>query len=128
MVRWLARRLLLSLVTLWLLASIVFIIANVLPNDVGRSIAGPFAPQETVDQINERLGTNDPLPVQYLRLLKKTVTFDFGASFQQSNPLPSLLGQACFRSAKLAILALIMTTPLAVAAGIFAARRKDKLA
>ena len=67
MTRWLLRRLVLSLITLWLLASIVFIIANVLPNDVGRTIAGPFAPQETVDAINERLGTNDPLPEQYIR-------------------------------------------------------------
>jgi peptide/nickel transport system permease protein len=67
MIRWLARRLVLSLITLWLLATIVFVIANVLPNDVGRTIAGPFAPQETVDAINERLGTNDPLPEQYLR-------------------------------------------------------------
>ena len=43
MARFIARRLLLSLVTLWLLITIVFIIANVLPNDVGRTILGPFA-------------------------------------------------------------------------------------
>ena len=64
-----------------------------LPNDVGRSMAGPFAPQETVDQINERLGTNDPLPVQYVRLFKNTVTFDFGDSFQQRKPVTSVIGR-----------------------------------
>ena len=61
MARFLARRLLLALVTLWLLVTIVFIISNVLPRDVGRTILGPFAPQESVDALNERLGTNRPL-------------------------------------------------------------------
>ena len=56
MTRYVVRRLLLAIVTLWLLCTVVFVIVNVLPSDVGRSIAGPFAPQETVDQINERLG------------------------------------------------------------------------
>ena len=36
--RFLSRRLLLALVTLWLLATIVFVITNILPNDVGRTI------------------------------------------------------------------------------------------
>src|SRR6266566_1018824 len=61
MVRFVARRLLLSLITLWLLATIVFVIANVLPNDVGRTILGPFAPQAAVDQLNQRLGTDRPI-------------------------------------------------------------------
>ena len=70
MARFLARRLLLSLVTLWLLATIVFIIANVLPNDVGRTILGPFAPQESVDALNERLGTDRPILVQYVDAMR----------------------------------------------------------
>jgi peptide/nickel transport system permease protein len=127
MARYVTRRVVLSIITLWLICTIVFLIVSVLPDDVGRSIAGPFAPQETVDQINERLGTNDPLPTQYLRLLKNTVTFDFGDSFAQSRPVSEVIGDAFWRSAKLVVLALIMTIPFAVAAGVFAARRKDKL-
>jgi peptide/nickel transport system permease protein len=128
MTRYVVRRVLLALVTLWLICTIVFVIVGVLPGDVGRKIAGPFAPQETVDQINERLGTNDPLLTQYVRLLKNTVTFDFGDSFQQHKPVSDVIFPALYRSAKLAILALIMTIPLAIAAGVFAARRKDKVA
>ena len=128
MTRYVTRRVMLSLITLWLLCTIVFVIVNILPSDIGRSLAGPFAPQETDDQINERLGTNDPLPTQYVRLLKNTVTFDFGDSFQLHKPVSSVIGGALFRSAKLAILALLMTIPLAIAAGVFAARRKDSLA
>jgi peptide/nickel transport system permease protein len=116
----------LSLITLWLLASIVFIIANVLPNDVGRTIAGPFAPQETVDAINERLGTNDPLPEQYARAMRNLVTFDFGNSFQNRQPvLPTILA-AIGRSGILALYALLLTIPVAIIAGLYAGRHRDR--
>ncbi|MGH9272538.1 MAG: ABC transporter permease [Ilumatobacteraceae bacterium] len=128
MTRYVVRRVLLSLVTLFLLVSAVFLIVNVFPSDPGRSIAGPFAPQATVDDINERLGTNDPLLEQCGRLLKNTVTFDFGESFQFRQPVSDLLFPALGRSARLVGLGLIMTVPLAIAAGIFAARRRDTFA
>jgi peptide/nickel transport system permease protein len=90
--RFILRRLLLSLVTLWLLATLVFIITNVLPTDVGRTILGPFAPQESVDALNERLGTNDPLIEQYARAMWNIITLDFGESFTSNQPvLPTLL-------------------------------------
>ncbi|MEJ7697847.1 MAG: ABC transporter permease [Candidatus Limnocylindrales bacterium] len=128
MTRWILRRLVLSLITLWLLATIVFVIANVLPNDVGRTILGPFAPQATVDALNERLGTNDPLLEQYVRAMRNLVTLDFGNSFQSRQPvLPLILG-AIGRSGLLAAFALLLTIPVAIAAGLYAARRRDRRA
>jgi len=128
MTRWLLRRLFLSLITLWLLASIVFVIANVLPNDVGRTILGPFAPQATVDALNERLGTNDPILEQYIRSMTNLVTLNFGDSFQSRQPvLPLILG-AVGRSGLLALFALLLTIPIAIAAGLYAARRRDRRA
>jgi peptide/nickel transport system permease protein len=128
MIRWLLRRLVLSLITLWLLATLVFIIANVLPNDVGRTILGPFAPQATVDALNERLGTNDPLPEQYARAMRNLVTFDFGNSFQSRQPvLPTILA-AIGRSGILAAYALLLTIPIAIIAGLYAGRRRDRTA
>jgi peptide/nickel transport system permease protein len=126
MTRFISRRLLLSVITLWLLATIVFFISNVLPNDVGRTILGPFAPQETVDALNERLGTNRPILVRYVDSIVGIVTLDFGNSYLTDKPvLPQLL-EAMARSAKLAGLALLITIPLAVTAGLFAARRRDR--
>jgi peptide/nickel transport system permease protein len=126
MARFISRRLLLSLLTLWLLATIVFIIANVLPNDVGRTILGPFAPQESVDALNQRLGTDRPILVRYVESIVGIVTLDFGDSFVSGQPvLPTLL-DAILRSAKLAGLALLITIPLAITAGLYAARRRDR--
>jgi peptide/nickel transport system permease protein len=126
MTRWLLRRLVLSLITLWLLATLVFIIANVLPNDVGRTILGPFAPQESVDALNAKLGTNDPLPTQYVRAITNLVTFNFGNSFQSGQPvLPQILG-AIGRSGLLAAFALLLTIPIAILAGLVAGRYRDR--
>jgi peptide/nickel transport system permease protein len=126
MARYISRRLLLSIVTLWLLATIVFVIANVLPNDVGRTILGPFAPQESVDALNKRLGTDRPIVVRYVDSIKGLVTLNFGNSFVSGQAvLPQLLG-AIGRSAKLAGLALLITIPISILAGLYAARRRDR--
>ena len=126
--RYVIRRLLLSILTLFLLTTIVFLIVNVLPANPGRSILGPFASQETVDALNEEIGANDPLLQQYGRLLKSTITFDWGDSHQFGVPVTDLLWPAFWRSAKLAALGLVMTIPIAIAAGMFAARRRGTLA
>ena len=126
MTRFIARRLLLSLITIWLLVTIVFVIANVLPNNVGRTILGPFAPQETVDALNAKLGTDRPLIVQYLDTLRGVATLDFGKSYVNDQAVLPQLMAAIGRSAKLAGLALALTIPLAIAAGLFAARRRDR--
>src|SRR6478609_243496 len=125
MARFITRRLLLAIVTLWLLATIVFVIANVLPADVGRTILGPFAPQESVDALNHRLGTDRPIVVRYADTMKGIITLDFGDSFVSGQPvLPQILG-AVGRSAKLAGLALLLTIPISILAGLYAARRRD---
>jgi peptide/nickel transport system permease protein len=116
----------LSLITLWLLATLVFIITNVLPNDIGRTILGPFAPQESVDALNEKLGTNKPLPEQYLHSMRSLVTLDWGNSFQNNRPVMPQILDAIARSGILAAYALILTIPVAIFAGLFAGRRRDR--
>jgi peptide/nickel transport system permease protein len=100
----------------------------VLPGDVGRKVLGPTARAEDVARLNETLGTNAPLFDQYVTSMKNLVTFDFGNSFQFGSPVLDLVLPALWRSAKLALLAFVITIPISIAAGIFAARRQDKVA
>lgn len=126
--RFIIQRLLSILVTLWLLATIVFLLVNVLPGDVGRQILGPFAPQVEVDAFNERLGTDRPLLTQYVDSIGNVFTLDFGDSYQSGQPVMDLILPALGRSGKLALLAFIITIPISIAAGVYAARRQDKFA
>jgi len=129
MARYLLKRLLLAVVTLWILATIVFVIVNVLPGNVGRQILGGFASEKSVQDYNHRIGTDKPLLDQYGTAMKNLFTLDFGKSYSQPKvDVTTILKKDLFRSAKLAILALVITVPLGIFAGRFAARRKDRLA
>ncbi len=128
MPRYLLRRLLLAVITLWILVTVVFAIVNVLPNDVGRSVLGPFATPEDVKAFNHRLGTDQPITTQYAHSLRQVVTFDYGDSYSSRTPVAPIVLGALWRSAKLAGLALLMTVPISILMGIFAARHRDRLA
>jgi peptide/nickel transport system permease protein len=127
MLRFLIRRIALGLVTLLLLTVIVFALSNVIPGDVGRQILGPFAPQESVDELNQRLGTDQPLYEQYLNRMADYARGDLGESYQSREPVSDLIGESFWASAKLALLALLVTIPLAVIAGVFAALKRGSI-
>jgi peptide/nickel transport system permease protein len=124
MARFILRRVLLALVTLLILSMIVFACAQVLPGDVGRSILGPFADQKSVDALNEELGANDPLPVQYWDWISGVMTGDMGVSRVFRQPVEDVIGPAIVNSAKLALLAFIIVVPLAIAGGVWAALKE----
>ncbi len=126
--RYLLKRLALAVITLWILATIVFLIVNVLPGNVGRQVLGPFASAESVQEYNKRLGTDRPLVTQYGNALGDLATLDFGKSYTSGEEVSSKIKNALFRSGKLAGLALILTVPAGIAAGAIAARRRDKFA
>ncbi len=126
MARFVVRRLLLSLVTLLLLIIVVFLLTRVFPSDPARQLAGPFAPQERVDKLNEDLGLTDPLLVQLGGLVRDAVTLDFGESFSQPGVrVLDLIGPALGNSARLVALALLLTLPISILSGVVAAYRRD---
>ncbi len=126
--RFLFKRLISSVVTLWLLASMLFLIVNVLPGNPGRKLLGPQAPQESVDQYNTKFGADRPLLEQYGKSMKRLAKLDFGDSYATGKSVVSVVRPALFRSGKLAVLALVITIPLAIFFGIYAARRQGKFA
>ena len=126
--RYLRRRLASALVTLWLLNSLVFLIVNVLPGDVGRKVLGPFALKEDVARFNHDIGTDRPLLRQYLTANRRLFTLDFGSSYTTGGPVTDVIYPALLKSGKLALLAFVITIPISIGAGIYTARRQDKLA
>ena len=87
MTRFLLKRLGLALITLFLLSVIVFSISNVLPGNVGRAVLGPFATQDSVDTLNEQLGTNRPVLTQYLDWAGGLLRGDLGTSLTKQVPV-----------------------------------------
>ncbi len=127
MLRYIVKRVLLSLVTLWLLATIVFLMSWALPSDPARLILGAQAPEQSVALFRTKNGLDDPFLTQYLRLMKGLVTFDFGNSWKYPQfEVWDYLRTPLAKTAKLAILAMLITTPISIGAGLIAAKFRDK--
>jgi len=124
--RFLARRIGLALVTLWLLSVIVFLGANVLPGDVGRRILGPFADPRAVAAFNHQLGFDRPILVQYWSWLTHALRGDLGNSIAFGDPVVSMLSRALGNSLKLGLVAFLLVVPLGVLGGIVAALNRDR--
>ncbi len=120
-VRFLAGRLALSLVTLWLLSMIVFALGQLLPGDIGRAILGPLADARAVAALDHQLGVDRPVLVQYAQWIGRFVHGDMGVSYAYRSPVAPFVGAALLRSAKLGALAFVIVVPLAITAGVWAA-------
>ena len=107
--------------TLWITSVIVFLVAQILPGDVARTILGQFADQRSVDLLNHELGADRPAIAQYWDWISGFVQGDFGTSYQYRTPSFPLVRDALGRSLELAAVALAITLPLAVAGGVAAA-------
>lgn len=123
MTRFLLKRLGLALITLFLLSVIVFAISTILPGNVGRAVLGPFATQESVDALNEQLGTDRPILDQYLDWAGGLVQGDLGTSLTTQVPAWDLLGPALGNSLKLALVAFLISVPLSIAGGVISGLR-----
>jgi peptide/nickel transport system permease protein len=124
--RFLLKRLGLALITLFLLSVIVFAISTILPGDVGRAVLGPFATQESVDALNEQLGTDRSMLAQYLDWAGGLLQGDLGTSLTKQVPARDLLGPALTNSLKLAFVAFLICVPLSILGGIVAGLRYGK--
>lgn len=111
----------LGLVTLWLLSVLIFVMSQVLPGDVARSILGPLADLRAVEALRQELGTDRPLPTQYGDWIGGAVTGDLGESQAFRRPVVEVLGPALQNSAKLALLAFLIVVPSGIVGGVIAA-------
>jgi peptide/nickel transport system permease protein len=124
--RFLLRRLGLALVTLFVLSIVIFLLSHILPGDVGRRILGPFADAQSVQLLDHKLGTDQPLITQYWTWLTGALTGNFGDSLNFAVPVASLLGPALLNSLKLAAVAFVLVVPLGILGGIVAALNQGR--
>jgi peptide/nickel transport system permease protein len=119
--RFIAKRLGLSLVTLFLVSVIVFAISDVLPGDVGRAILGRSATDAQVAQIDHDLGYDKPLPERYWKLVSGYATGDWGRSPVLNVEVRPLVMRRFENSLILAAFAFVLIVPFSIVMGVVAA-------
>lgn len=128
MLRFIVRRLLLSVVTLAIILVIVTLIPNVAPGDPARKIAGGTASPERLAAVTESLGLDKPVSQQLADVVSDVVRLDFGESFTRPNQsVMGLVWTSLGNSAKLVGFSLLLVLPVSIAGGVWAAYKKDSL-
>lgn len=126
MSRYILKRLGLTVITLVIVSFVVFGAAQLLPGDVGRTILGPYASQQQVDQLDHTLGTDKPLPVRYWNWASDFVKGDWGISPVQNVEVRPLVLHRLKNSLILGAFAMVLIVPFSIFMGVMAALNYGK--
>ncbi len=117
------RRLITAIITVFIVATVVFIILRLIPGDPVELILGLEAPQERVQEIQKLLGLDRPIYLQYIFWLKDLCLGDLGKSLRSGETVLSLLFHRIHVTFWIAFFSLIISVVIAVPLGIFSALR-----
>lgn len=121
------QRLLLGLLTLFVVSLIIFLGVELLPGDLAQAILGQAATPETVAAFRKELRLDLPAYERYFEWLGGMVQGDFGRSLANQREISELLGSRLENTLFLAGLAAVISVPLALTLGILAALYRNTL-
>jgi peptide/nickel transport system permease protein len=126
MIRFMARRISLVLLTIVATSIIVFALTQLLPGDVARLILGREVSPDRVAAFNAQFGLDLPAHEQYLRWLGNFLAGDWGRSFAAGNPqVRPIVLERLGNSLILAAMTLTISIPLGILLGIITALRAN---
>lgn len=126
-VKMVAQRLALGLLTLLVVSMIISAGVELLPGDLAEAILGQGATPETVAAFRHEVGLDVSAPVRYLNWLGGILQGDFGTSLATKREISELIGMRFKNTLFLAALAAVISVPLAVTLGVLAALYRNSL-
>jgi peptide/nickel transport system permease protein len=121
------RRLLLGILVLILVSVLVFLATQALPGDPARAILGRSATPASLAALRRQLHLNEPVLTQYWTWVIGLLHGNLGTSLAAQEPVSTLLAPKLVNSAVLVALAAVLSIPLSIAIGAWAALKREKL-
>ena len=106
---------------------VVFLVLEILPGDAALIMMGPDAAPEAVRALAYKLGLDRPPLERYFAWISGLLTGDLGLSYTYSSPVSELIWERLAVTVPLALMAMALTTVLALCAGIYAASNHNKI-
>lgn len=128
MTAYILKRLGIGILTLIFASMVVFAVLEIVPGDPARLMLGMNATEDAIAALREQMGLNQPLAVRYIAWLGGFVVGDLGRSYTYSVPVLDLVADRVAVSLPLAVIALVLSTLVAVPVGIFSAARRGRFA
>ncbi|MGE5702904.1 MAG: ABC transporter permease [Clostridia bacterium] len=126
MSRYLMKRLLMMLLTLWIIVTLTFALMHMIPGDPFAAESGKL-PKQVLENLRAKYHLNEPLPVQYVMYLKNIVTLDLGQSIKSdTRSVNSMISEGFKASSVLGVQAILMSLVLGIFFGIVAALNRKK--
>jgi peptide/nickel transport system permease protein len=127
MARYILRRLLLVLPTIFVPLVIVFVLLRLSPGDPAGQILGDQATPEQVAALRHDLGLDRSLPVQFVFWLEKILMLHLGDSLFFHRPVADLIPSYALVTFEIAVVALALALAVGVGAGILAALKRGTI-
>ncbi|WP_340101821.1 ABC transporter permease [Salinibaculum salinum] len=124
---YLVKRTAIALLSVFIVASVVFGVTTLLPGSAANIVLGTEATEEAIQQVNEDLGLDRPLTVQYVDFVAGVFTGDFGESLISGQPVMEMLWPRLLRTLQLAAVASLISIVTAIPLGILAAAKRDTI-
>lgn len=126
MARYVAKRLVITVVTLGVVALIVFTVLFVLPGDPAQLILGIQATPEKLESLRAQLGLHKPFWVQFGEWIWGLVTLTGSRSIAYDVPVAELIISRMAVTGPLAVMAMVVAVGIAFPLGIYAARHQNR--
>jgi peptide/nickel transport system permease protein len=121
------KRLALGFLTLLAVSLIIFLGVELLPGDLAEAILGQAATEETVTAFRRELKLDLPAHERYFEWLVGILQGDMGKSLANQREISELIGVRLWNTMLLAIMAAVVSVPLAVTLGVLAALYRNSL-
>jgi ABC-type dipeptide/oligopeptide/nickel transport system permease component len=126
LLRYIGQRVLYAIPALWLIVTMVFMLAHLVPGDPVAQMLGEGARVEDLQQLRHALGLDLPLLTQYGRYMLGVLHGNLGESFRFQQPVLKVVGSHYPATLELAIVALLICAAIAIPAGVLAAHRRGE--
>ncbi|WP_045741753.1 ABC transporter permease [Actinoplanes rectilineatus] len=126
MIPYLLRRTAILIGSLVLAAVALFVLLRLLPGDPANALLPVGATAEQIEAARQALGTDTPLPTQFLTWLADVATLDLGQSLISTLPVGPEIAARLPVTVPLTLAAFVLAVLVAVPVGVFAAARADR--
>ncbi len=126
MIKFLLSRIFLAIPILVGVSTLIFILFHVVVEDPTPILLGKNATEEQQRELREFLGLDKPLLEQYLKVLKSTLTFDFGYSWMNKRSIKDMIIERAFPSILLGLPATILSTFIGLMIAFMVAYRRGQ--
>jgi peptide/nickel transport system permease protein len=123
-IRYIVRRVLVSIPLLWALATATFFVVRLAPGDPLAMYYNPEIDPQVMETVRVRLGLDQPLHVQYLKWLASLARGELGVSFSHHRPVADVLAEAIPNTLILAGLSLVLIFAVGILVGVISAVRQ----